>query len=515
MGVTGYLALYTTLLGWEQYNNLWNIMVTTGLVYLPFFGIVVGSCLGPFTSMGAKDAAVIATRRMGIGIVSALFIIALAGTPTVFLSPTVLHYEPLCQPQAPSSTPGNSGTTYDNAFAIPTGVKVPILWYIVLALSNGVTHAANVGLSCAPLDYRQLHETLNLTKITDPNLKQETVDFYNQCFVPAKSRYLGDALTPTQQSMLKTYLTKYGKDDVSSLGSQVFLNVPGFYESFHAQQPISGFTFSMTRDAIPGQVTNHSVWGEPACTDWWSDPQNGLQTRVLAVLPSNVMHAIQQEGDNTHQIMAQAAAIKTLIKVSFDQSFEDQARGYESLENNMKGDFISRWIGGPIGVEMEGLSFFPKLHLLINALSVIQASLLFALYVFLAIALPFSSFRAGFCITAAMMLFSLTFCSFIWHLVAWFDNQLIYALFPKQMNMDTLTAVLLGDPANAPNIKFVNMIIGSLYIVLPLVWMTVMSWASVRMGIGMIGMMGSMSAAADSAGHQAASAAKTAASKAM
>jgi hypothetical protein len=64
MGVTGYLALYTTLLGWEQYNNLWNIMVTTGLVYLPFFGIVVGSCLGPFTSMGAKDAAVIATRRI-------------------------------------------------------------------------------------------------------------------------------------------------------------------------------------------------------------------------------------------------------------------------------------------------------------------------------------------------------------------------------------------------------------------------------------------------------------------
>lgn len=513
MSVTGYLALYTTLLGWQQYQNLWNIMVTTGLVYLPFLGIVMSSCIAPFTSMGAKDAAVIAIRRLTINIVSALFIIALAGTPTVYLSPSVLHYEPLCQSATPSAVPGNSGTTYDNAFSVPTGVKIPILWYLVLTVSSGVTHAANIGISCDPWNYRQLHETLNTSKITDPALKQEVVDFYNQCYVSAKSRYLGDALTGTQQTLIKTYLDKYGQDDVSSLGSQVFLNVPGFYDSYHAQEPITGFAFSPTRDAMSGQVSNHSQWGEPACTDWWSDTQNGLETHVLTVLPPTINQAIHSIGDPVSQISAQAAAIKTLIKESFDTSFEDQARGYESLENNMHGDFISRWIGAPLGAAMEGLSFFPKLHLLINALPVIQASLLFALYVFLAIGLPFSSYRAGFCVTVSIMLFSLIFCSFIWHLVAWFDDQLIHALFPGQLNIDPITASLQGDPTNMPNAKFVNMIIGSLYIVLPLAWMTIMSWASVRLGAGLMGLMGSMSSASDSAGGQAANLAKTIVSK--
>lgn len=32
MSVTGYLALYTTLIGWQQYQNLWGLVVDTGSV---------------------------------------------------------------------------------------------------------------------------------------------------------------------------------------------------------------------------------------------------------------------------------------------------------------------------------------------------------------------------------------------------------------------------------------------------------------------------------------------------
>jgi hypothetical protein len=63
MAVAGYLTLYTTLLGWAQYQNLWSIAVETGLIYLPFIGIVLSTTVGPFTSMGAKDAAQITVRR--------------------------------------------------------------------------------------------------------------------------------------------------------------------------------------------------------------------------------------------------------------------------------------------------------------------------------------------------------------------------------------------------------------------------------------------------------------------
>jgi hypothetical protein len=63
MSVTGYLALYTTLLAWQQYQNLWSIAVGTGLTYLPFIGIVLSTTAGPFTSMDAKDVVQIIVRR--------------------------------------------------------------------------------------------------------------------------------------------------------------------------------------------------------------------------------------------------------------------------------------------------------------------------------------------------------------------------------------------------------------------------------------------------------------------
>ena len=76
MSVTGYLALYTTLIGWQQYQNLWAVMVGTGLVFIPFIGIVLKCFLEPFESQEPKSAAVITLRRLMIQIVGALLIIA-------------------------------------------------------------------------------------------------------------------------------------------------------------------------------------------------------------------------------------------------------------------------------------------------------------------------------------------------------------------------------------------------------------------------------------------------------
>ena len=65
-----------------------------------------------------------------------------------------------------------------------------------------------------------------------------------------------------------------------------------------------------------------------------------------------------------------------------NQSMQDFDRGYESINDNLKGDFISRSLGEPFGILWHGMSFYPKIHLLINALPLIQGALLFAVYVF-------------------------------------------------------------------------------------------------------------------------------------
>jgi hypothetical protein len=507
MSVTGYLALYTTLLGWQQYNNLWQIAVGTGLIYLPFIGIILQSAIGPFTSMGAKDAAQIAVRRLMLNVVSALFVIAFAAMPTVPLDPKVLHYDPLCTQGAKPATPGDTGTTYDNAFSVPTGVKVPILWYFVMAFSNGVTHAANVGLPCAPIDYRALHSELDTSSIQDPELKKEVVQFYNDCYIPSYSAYLGSEASAEKQNQIDQLLTENGKEDVGWLGSQTLLKIDGFYDSRSATTPVKGFPFDAMRDIEESQVPDSTIWGRPDCKAWWQDAENGLFKKLKEELPPNFLTNLMHLGGDTEKV--QLASINSLINHSFHsgQSIGDQLRGYESLDNNSKGDFVSRYLGAPIGVLYESLSFYPKLHLLINALPIIQGSLLFALYAFLAFAMPFSSYKVGFCLTASVMMFSLIFCSYLWQLVQWFDNYLIQALYPSLGDVAGL-GILNADSGKTTNQLFVEMIVGSLYVVLPLLWMTVMGWVGFELGSFVTGLLNRIDAVSKSAGDNVSSIAR-------
>ena len=41
MTVDSYLELFTTLFGWTFYNILWDVLVGTGIVFLPFLGILI------------------------------------------------------------------------------------------------------------------------------------------------------------------------------------------------------------------------------------------------------------------------------------------------------------------------------------------------------------------------------------------------------------------------------------------------------------------------------------------
>ena len=41
MSVDSYLELFTTLYGWSFYHVLWDALVATGIVYLPFLGILI------------------------------------------------------------------------------------------------------------------------------------------------------------------------------------------------------------------------------------------------------------------------------------------------------------------------------------------------------------------------------------------------------------------------------------------------------------------------------------------
>ncbi len=47
MSVDSYLELFTTLFGWSFYNVIWDVLVGTGIVYLPFLGILIDNWREP------------------------------------------------------------------------------------------------------------------------------------------------------------------------------------------------------------------------------------------------------------------------------------------------------------------------------------------------------------------------------------------------------------------------------------------------------------------------------------
>ncbi|MCP4475326.1 MAG: conjugal transfer protein TraG [Gammaproteobacteria bacterium] len=505
MAVTGYLALYTTLIGWQQYQQLWNLMVGVGLVFIPFIGMVLKGFLEPYESQEPKNAAVITLRRLLIQVVGALIIIEFCCVPTIPLNPKVLHFQPLCVHNAAVATPGHTGTRYDNQFAVPTGVKVPILWYFVMAISNGFTVAASEGLSCSPIDYQTLQNQLDVSNIHDVALKKMTIRFYNACYVPAYSRYLSGNLTESQQAMSHQIQQQYGQSDLRWLGSQTFLQTPGFYDVLFAKQPVTGFPFNPDRDQFAGQVPNHSQWGEPSCRDWWQDSEHGLHHQLQQALPASFLQSIV-----TYKHPQQLAdmGIRSLIQHTFDPGMNSHeiSRSYESLNDShalgIGSDMLAK-----IGTDIHQLSYYPGLYLLINALPVIQALVLMILYALLALFIPFSSYRLHFIITGAMMIFAVTFWSYLWHLVANLNNYLIGALYPIEAGIsvphDPSMGVLLQNGGGFEK-TFVQFIIALLYIILPIIFFGMMSWVGIKGSNTLNNVLSSSQGLSDDVGRESA-----------
>jgi len=491
MSVTGYLALYTTLLGWKIYNSLWTLMVGTGLAFLPFVGIVVRCFLEPYESQEPKNAAIIAIRRLSIQIVSALLVVEFCCVPTILLNPKVLHFEPACSSSQTSATPGNTGTTFDNQFAVPTDVRVPLIWYLVMAISNGFNHAAISELKCAAIDYRTLHTQLDLVNIQDVKLKKETIDFYNACYLQAYAKYMRGEVNESQRADIENKFKRYGQDDIGWLGSHTFSEIPGFYDTYFANNPVEGFPFDSKRDQFDGQAQNHSSNGNPSCAMWWSSSEKGLRVKLEKSLPPPFLTSIFNLGDDP-QILVDKS-IKKLMFQTFQRSVPDNLRGYSSL-NDSGGGFLAL-TGSEIGIAFHQLSFYPTLYLLKNAIPVVQALLLMAIYAFIGLMIPFSSYRLSFIITGTSVIFAVTLWSFLSHWIAAIDNSLLISMFKDVPSF--------FSSVNGMQQTFVDMIIGTMYMTFPLLFLMMMSWAGFQVGHSLMGAFDGAKGVADQAGRSA------------
>ena len=81
MSVDSYLELFTTLFGWAFYGVLWDVLVGTGIVYLPFLGILIDNWRDPAEGGEFGTVTGLSLRRMEIELFVALWVVVLAGQP--------------------------------------------------------------------------------------------------------------------------------------------------------------------------------------------------------------------------------------------------------------------------------------------------------------------------------------------------------------------------------------------------------------------------------------------------
>jgi len=487
MAVSSYLELYLSLFGWILFDEIWDIMTTTGLAYLPFIGMLLRNVVQPMYKQDVKEASLTSLRSIELDIACMLTVVVLATQPLITLDFAGLSYTKACSGTAAVAA-GSTGTTYDTAFSTATlggsSAQVPVWWYGVLALSAGFDDAVIASLPCSS-DLRLLSYSVQNARVKDPQLRRQVQLFMNDCYSYALSRFLDT----------KTTVLSATSADISWLGSTTFLD--NYYGQQRASEPIPGFAYNATRDVEYDPAIETPAFGKPTCQEWWTGSGatsvnaglrqalvNQVDTSVLTDFKSTVAAITGKTQTDIEDI-----ALKTLV--SREKSYFN---GLHNLQNyNDRGLDVLNSAAGTAGTVLESLSFYPKLYLVKVAAPILQASVLMVIYTLLPFVILFSSYDMGVMLFMSVTIFSVKFWTVLWALAHWLDNNLITALEPESWYQLDLANNLVPE-------MVVNFVTGGLFMVLPLVWSAMLGWAGFKVGSGFSSMTSQTFGVAQSAG---------------
>ncbi len=292
MMVNGPLEIYSTVMGVKMFDSMFNILASTGIIFLPLLTLLFQNVTTPYESE-IENGAATSLKRVGIHFLMWVFTVMLFVAPTHKLDITAISYKPVCMPNATKSTFGDTGTTYDDAFSNLhyESLSLPIMMYLVLGGMSGFTNAMITSLPCKT-DVQEIKSTIDTTRLT-PQVATQVQRFQNECFATAKAMF--DSKDPDPSTYEATMDSYGGQTDLSWIGSHVMQTL--YYNNLYPSAPVSGFSY----DEYPGQYAafneKHGVpktkWGYPTCQEWWSDPDHGLQHQL-------VLLAEQHSPNNPH-----------------------------------------------------------------------------------------------------------------------------------------------------------------------------------------------------------------------
>ncbi|WP_273828443.1 conjugal transfer protein TraG N-terminal domain-containing protein [Pseudomonas sp. SBT1-2] len=470
-----YLEYYLTLVSWIVHNGIWNTLVATSLIAIPFLAIVLQEWLrarGEGADEGNKG--MLSAARIENRVWVAVAVLMFAGIPVIDVSIDTVKFDTTRSKQCQVQVPQPQDTGWSQSFTTLNNqsAKVPLWWFFIHSVSKAVTGAAVAAIPCG-VDLRQMRMDIDSTRIADPVLSQEVADFSSDCYGPARAKLF----------MNRPELNEAQMYDVTWIGSRRFLNTPGYYDTYHSHTPRTAWPYNATRDAGLAQVP--SGGGYPTCQQWWNDAGKGLRTRLLEQVSPDLLTRLRKWASFISREQADDALIRAIA--SPQKQVVNRGHVYTDYggQVGMTLPNAATRLTGDVGLAVGSLGFFPAMDVVRQALPMALSFLKAALVICIPFVLVFSTFDLKAVVTVSVVQFSMYFVDFWYQLARWVDSTILNALYGEEgFGVDrphTNFNPFFGLD-NAFGDMLLNFVMATMFIVLPSFWVMALAWAGIRAG---------------------------------
>ena len=528
MSAGSFPELFLQYFAWGIYNLLWDVFVNLGIVYIPFgyylFDAYTSAREKGQNKMTASRVLAYLEMKIFLGIV----VLTLAGVPTITLNLTDMKFNNrACTVGSTVATmlevkPDATGTGTDLDMEFTTSnmgslvSKAPVVWMAVLSVGQAISDAVRIKVPCRS-SISSVAYQLQTNKINDPAVRQEIGEFYNSCYKKARAQFDSN---PPPSSIYTPDMQSSG--DAAWLGSAFYLNTAGYYDMIQPDNAISGFIAfgdgTHARDVgwWNGDAASKPSWSRPFCKEWY---ETRLRQKIIDSYDTTSWTGLVSEVQSWsiiggNQTTSEDVLIRSLVDVSNVKTINSSQSAIEQVLGgtgyNTSGTTLDTLnpfshVGTAQGVANAGTFafnavFYPTMEILKKALPLVHAFVLAGLIMFLPFLLILSQYGIKEVLTMSALLISIKFWPVIWAVGDWMQASLESAILPSMVGLNGMLTMGVAEGLSI-NDDVLDYVIGSWYVMGPLILSTVITLAGHQTGAAVASAAEKSNKSGDSAGQ--------------
>lgn len=474
--VDHYYEYFLTILGWVISNGIWDLLTQTGIMAIPFLVHIISSFL-KVREQGDDEGnkGRLLASWLENKIYTSLVVMMMTCVPLFNVSYNTLQFNTERMRQCgftvyKASETGLSGLSSELGGKSPA---LPLWWAFTYTVGKGLTHGSIAALPCKP-DLRQVRFEIQNTQITSPVLRQEVLDFVQQCFIPARAKIKRQQLELDEEQ----------SRDLDWIGSKLMQRTEGLYDAYRAQTPRKQWPYDANRDQ---GLPNTGNGGFPSCKEWWSDGKIGLKARLVEQVEPDTMTKLRKIW-NSKEDYTDIVVRRLVSPQNIQASTGRVYGGYGSANSGavLGGNVSVRdaaaegitFIASGLGAKAGSIITAPVFDVIKQALPMVQGIILMVMTILIPLVAIVGSYNIQVIITLSLVQFATFFLSFWWELARWLDNWMINTMYSSEAHSSFNAYGIMNEADDG----ILGIVVNTMYIVLPALWMAALGWAGFRGG---------------------------------